>query len=226
LELHRAPDIRREIAQFDLEVEMTSQEVVTAPDETQTQAANEPMIEPPVELAAEADPRPKAIDESAPEPAEPAQLVALLEDARAKADDHWNQLLRARAEIENLHRRQARELENAHKFALDGFVRELLQVRDSLELGYDAAHAEGANLDKLREGTELTLKLMADTMAKFGVTAIAPEGQPFNPEFHQAMTMVPSDNLAPNTVVSVVQKGYLLNGRLVRPAMVIVSRKP
>ena len=105
-------------------------------------------------------------------------------------------------------------------------MRELLQVRDSLELGYDAAHAEGANLDKLREGTELTLKLMADTMAKFGVTAIAPEGQPFNPEFHQAMTMVPSDNLAPNTVVSVVQKGYLLNGRLVRPAMVIVSRKP
>ena len=205
---------------------MTSQEVITAPDETRTQAANEPMIEPPVELAAEADPRPKAIDESAPEPAEPAQLVALLEDARAKADDHWNQLLRARAEIENLHRRQTRELENAHKFALDGFVRELLQVRDSLELGYDAAHAEGANLDKLREGTELTLKLMADTMAKFGVTAIAPEGQPFNPEFHQAMTMVPSDNLAPNTVVSVVQKGYLLNGRLVRPAMVIVSRKP
>jgi len=205
---------------------MTSQEVITAPDETQTQAANEPMVEPPVELGAEADPRPKAIDESAPEPAGPAQLAALLEDARAKADDHWNQLLRARAEIENLHRRQARELENAHKFALDGFVRELLQVRDSLELGYDAAHAEGANLDKLREGTELTLKLMADTMAKFGVTAIAPEGQPFNPEFHQAMTMVPSDNLAPNTVVSVVQKGYLLNGRLVRPAMVIVSRKP
>jgi molecular chaperone GrpE len=205
---------------------MTSQEVITAPDETQTQAANEPMVDPPVELGAETDPRPEAIDESAPEPAEPAQLVALIEDARAIADDHWNQLLRARAEIENLHRRQARELENAHKFALDGFVRELLQVRDSLELGYDAAHAEGANLDKLREGTELTLKLMADTMAKFGVTAIAPEGQPFNPEFHQAMTMVPSDNLAPNTVVSVVQKGYLLNGRLVRPAMVIVSRKP
>jgi molecular chaperone GrpE len=201
---------------------MTSQEVVTAPHEAQAPAANEPMVEP----AAVADPPPEAIDETVPEPAEPAQLVALLEDARAKADDHWNQLLRARAEIENLYRRQARELENAHKFALDGFVRELLQVRDSLELGYEAAHAEGANLDKLREGTELTLKLMADTMTKFGVEAVAPEGQPFNPEFHQAMTMVPSDDLAPNTVVSVVQKGYLLNGRLVRPAMVIVSRKP
>jgi molecular chaperone GrpE len=200
---------------------MTSQELATAPEEAQTLAANEPSVEP----VAEADPQPEAIDDTAHEQAEPAELVALIEDARAKADDHWNQLLRARAEIENLHRRQARELENAHKFALDGFVRELLQVRDSLELGYEAAHAEGANLDKLREGTELTLKLMADTMGKFGVEAIAPEGQPFNPEFHQAMTLVPRDDLAPNTVVSVVQKGYLLNGRLVRPAMVIVSRK-
>jgi molecular chaperone GrpE len=99
-------------------------------------------------------------------------------------------------------------------------------VRDSLELGYDAAHSEGADLDKLREGTELTLKLMADKMVKFGVDAIDPQGEAFNPEFHQAMTTVPRDDLAPNTVVTVVQKGYLLNGRLVRPAMVIVSREP
>ncbi len=198
---------------------MTPQETATTPNEAKTPAADELTAS----AAAEADPQPEATAESVEEP---TQLVALLEDARAKADDHWNQLLRARAEIENLHRRQTRELENAHKFALDGFVRELLQVRDSLELGYDAAHAEGADLDKLREGTELTLKLMADTMAKFGVEAIAPEGQPFNPEFHQAMTMVPRDDLDPNTVVSVVQKGYVLNGRLVRPAMVMVSRKP
>jgi molecular chaperone GrpE len=162
----------------------------------------------------------------AAEPASPEELHALLEDARAKADEHWDQLLRSRAEVENLKRRHASELEKAHKFALEGSVRELLQVRDSLELGYDAAHAEGANLDKLREGTELTLKLMVDTMAKFGVEVIAPEGQPFNPELHQAMTMMPRDDLPPNTVVTVVQKGYLLNGRLVRPAMVIVSRKP
>ena len=200
---------------------MTPQDIPTAMDGTPTPGGDQPVTG----RVAGADPQADAMPESAME-SEPTQLVALLEDARARADDHWNQLLRARAEIENLHRRQARELENAHKFALDGFVRELLQVRDSLELGYDAAHAEGANLDKLREGTELTLKLMADTMAKFGVEAIAPEGQPFNPEFHQAMTMVPRDDLAPNTVVSVVQKGYLLNGRLVRPAMVLVSRKP
>ena len=156
----------------------------------------------------------------------PDRLTALLEDARAKADDHWNQLLRARAELENQRRRHAAELEKAHKYALDGFVRELLQVRDSLELGHDAASDDGANVEKLREGTELTLKLLTDVMGKFGVEQIHPDGEPFNPELHQAMTMQPRGDVPPNTVVSVVQKGYLLNGRLVRPALVIVSRAP
>jgi len=157
------------------------------------------------------------------EPESPERLSALLEDARAKADDNWDQLLRARAEIENLKRRHANELEKAHKFALDGFVRELLQVRDSLELGHDAAQEEQTSVDRLREGTELTLKLLKDVMGKFGVEEINPEGEPFNPDFHQAMTMAPRADVPPNTVVSVVQKGYLLNGRLVRPALVIVS---
>lgn len=156
----------------------------------------------------------------------PERLTALLEDARAKADETWDQLLRVRAEMENLKRRQAIELEKAHKFALDGFVRELLQVRDSLELGHNAALDEGADVAKLREGTELTLKLLTDVMAKFGVEQVDPQGEPFNPEFHQAMTMQPRDDVPPNTVVTVVQKGYLLNGRLVRPAMVIVSAAP
>jgi molecular chaperone GrpE len=154
----------------------------------------------------------------------PEQLSALLEDARAKADEHWNALLRARAEMENLKRRHAREVENAHKFALDGFVRELLQVRDSLELGHDAALDSAADVEKLREGTELTLKLLTDVMNKFGVEQIDPVGEPFNPEFHQAMTTQPRDDVPPNTVVAVVQKGYLLNGRLVRPALVMVSQ--
>jgi molecular chaperone GrpE len=199
------------------------------------QAADEIPAETPVDGLAEAQDRPKAdatdVAEDAPagdpsEETEPEQLVALLEDARAKADNHWDQLLRTRAEMENLQRRQARELENAHKFALEGFVRELLQVRDSLELGQEAAGAAGADVDKLREGMVLTLKLLTDTMAKFGVEVIDPEGQPFNPEFHQAMTLVPREDLPPNTVAGVVQRGYLLNGRLVRPAMVMVSRKP
>jgi molecular chaperone GrpE len=153
----------------------------------------------------------------------PEQLVALLEDARAKADENWDQLLRARAEIENIKRRHEIELEKAHKFALDGFVRELLPVRDSLELGHDAAQDGQADVDKLREGTELTLRMLSGAMTKFGVEKVDPEGEPFNPEYHQAMTMQPRDDVPPNTVVNVVQKGYTLNGRLVRPALVIVS---
>jgi len=162
-------------------------------------------------------------DQAAPASDSPEQLTALLEDARSKADEHWNALLRARAEMENLNRRHAREVENAHKFALDGFVRELLQVRDSLELGHDAALEATADVEKLREGTELTLKLLTDVMNKFGVQQISPMGEPFNPELHQAMTTQPRDDVPPNTVVAVVQKGYLLNGRLVRPALVMVS---
>lgn len=154
------------------------------------------------------------------------ELAAELEQARAKADENWDMLLRARAEIENLRRRQAAELEKAHKFALDSFVRELLQVQDSLELGRSAAQEDGADVAKLREGTDLTLRLLTDVMAKFGVEPVEPMGQPFNPELHQAMTMQPRADLAPNTVVAVMQKGYTLNGRLVRPALVMVSSTP
>ncbi len=152
-----------------------------------------------------------------------AELNAELDAARAKADEHWDQLLRARAETENLRRRQAAELEKAHKYALDSFVRELLQVHDSLELGVAASLDPGADLAKLREGNELTLKLLGDVMARFGVAPVEPEGLPFNPEFHQAMSVQPRADLAPNTVTAMLQKGYTLNGRLVRPALVMVS---
>lgn len=168
----------------------------------------------------EAAPEPEAIEQRA---ATPQELAAELDAARAKADENWDLLLRARAELENLRRRQAAELEKAHKYALDGFVRELLQVRDSLELGHDAAQGSDADLAKLREGTELTLKLLGDVMGKFGVEPVDPMDQPFNPELHQAMTMQPRSDVPPNTVVAVLQKGYTLNGRLVRPAMVMVS---
>ena len=169
----------------------------------------------------EAPDAPEVVDEREPEA--PEQMTALLEDARAKADEHWDQLLRTRAEMENLKRRHENELAKAHRFALDGFVRGLLAVRDSLELGHNAALDQNTDVEKLREGTELTLKLLTDVMGKFGVEQIDPEGQPFNPEYHQAMTIQPRDDVPPNTVVTVVQKGYVLNGRLVRPAMVIVS---
>ena len=151
-------------------------------------------------------------------------LSALLEQARAKADEHYEQMVRAHAELDNLKKRHARDLENAHKFALDKFVAELLGVWDSLELGRNAASDEAADIEKLREGTELTLKMLGDVMARFGVEQLDPLDQPFDPEYHQAMSMQPRSDVPPNTVVAVVQKGYRLNGRLVRPAMVMVSQ--
>lgn len=151
------------------------------------------------------------------------ELGMLLEDARAKADEHWDLLLRARAEMDNLRRRSERELENAHKYAVEKLVQELLPVRDSLELGVAAAGDDGVSVDKLREGGELTLKMLGDLMEKFDISVVDPQGEAFNPEVHQAMTMQPSADVAPNTVVAVIQKGYLLSGRLMRPAMVVVS---
>ncbi|OOZ36240.1 nucleotide exchange factor GrpE [Solemya velesiana gill symbiont] len=166
----------------------------------------------------------EASETESTEDSEGEDLRLLLEDARSKADEHWDQLVRARAEVDNLRKRHERELENAHKFALERFVSELLAVRDSMELGLGATQEEGADLDKLIEGTELTLKLLSDVMERFDVVQISPEGEPFNPEFHQAMSMQPRDDVPPNTVVTVIQKGYTLNGRLVRPAMVMVSQ--
>lgn len=151
-------------------------------------------------------------------------LQRQLEEALGKAEQNLEMALRAKAELENATRRHEQDLEKAHKYALDSFVRELLQVWDSLELGIQAGQAEGAGIDKLLEGSELTLKLLSDVMNKFGVEQIDPDGEPFNPEEHQAMSMQPRDDVAPNTVVAVVQKGYKLNGRLVRPAMVMVSQ--
>ncbi|MGB5831079.1 MAG: nucleotide exchange factor GrpE [Thiohalocapsa sp.] len=159
-----------------------------------------------------------------PDGDDPAELQLLLEDARAKADQAHDQLLRVRAEMENMKRRQAKELENAHKFALDGFVKELLLVRDSLELGHAAAIEPDADVAKLREGTDLTLKQLGDVMSKFGVERLHPEGEPFNPEFHQAMSVQPRGDVPANTVTTVIQSGYLLNGRLMRPALVMVSK--
>lgn len=156
---------------------------------------------------------------------DPAEMVVLLEDARAKADEHWNQSLRLQAEMENMRKRNERDLAHAHKFALEKFVEALLPVKDSLEMGIAAA-GEGANVDpvKLLEGSDLTLRMLASAMEKFGVRELNPEGEKFNPEFHEAMSMQPRADVEPNTVVAVVQRGYLLNERLVRPAMVMVSK--
>ncbi len=157
---------------------------------------------------------------------DPEQLAALLEDARNRADEHWNQCLRLQAELDNLRKRSERDIENAHKYALDQFALELLPVRDSLEMGLAAATAAEVDPNKLKEGTELTLRMLTKAMEKFNIREIDPVGEPFDPAFHEAMSMQESAEVAPNTVLSVIQKGYLLNDRLIRPAMVIVSRAP
>lgn len=173
------------------------------------------------EVKQDAAERPVAMDDGAEQP----ELHALLEDARSKADEHWNQCLRLQAEIENLRKRSQRDLEHAHKFALEKFAAELLPVKDSLEMGIAAAAAsENIDPQKLQEGSELTLKMLATTLEKFGVSEVDPQGQRFDPQFHEAMSMQLRADVEPNTVVTVVQKGYLLNERLIRPAMVIVSK--
>lgn len=153
------------------------------------------------------------------------EVHSLLEDARSKADENWNQCLRLQAEIDNLHKRSQRDIENAHKYGLEKFANALLPVRDSLEMGIAAA-VQGQNVDPARliEGSELTLKMLAGVLEKFGITELNPQGETFNPQFHEAMSIQPREDVAPNTVVMVVQKGYLLNDRLIRPAMVIVSK--
>jgi molecular chaperone GrpE len=160
------------------------------------------------------------------QPLDHGELTGLLVDARDKADEHWNQCLRLQADIENLRKRSERDLANAHKYALERFAQELLPVRDSLEMGIAAFAAENTEPEKLSEGVELTLQVLSNALEKFGITEVDPQGERFNPDYHQAMSIQEHADVEPNTVVTVVQKGYLLHDRLIRPAMVIVSRVP
>ena len=152
--------------------------------------------------------------------AEPADEIALLQ---AKADDNWNNYLRAAAELENVRKRSARDVDNARKFALERICGELLAVRDSLEMGLDTV--ESADVEQLRIGSDATLKLLVTTMERFGVAEVDPLGEPFDPELHEAMTMQPSTEVEPGSVLTVYQKGYVLNGRLLRPARVVVAQE-
>ncbi|MBT3854154.1 MAG: nucleotide exchange factor GrpE [Thiotrichales bacterium] len=149
-------------------------------------------------------------------------LESQLEEAQQSAKDNWDKLLRSQAEMENLKRRTSKDLENAHKFALDGFVKALLEVNDSLSMGLKSAQDEKATLENTIEGLELTNKVFSSTLAKFGVETVNPVGEKFNPELHEAVTMVPMPDNKSNTVLEVIQTGFTLNGRLVRPALVIV----
>ncbi len=152
------------------------------------------------------------------------ELQKQLALAEKKATENWDKVLRIQAEMDNLKRRTQKDLDSAHKYGLEKFAKELLNVIDSLELGIQAATSDEPEVLKLKEGSELTIKQFEGVFAKFNIEAIDPTGQPFNPEFHQAMSMLPSADVEPNTVLNVFQKGYVLNGRLLRPAMVVVAQ--
>jgi len=149
-------------------------------------------------------------------------LETQLADAQQSAKDNWDKLLRSQAEMENLKRRTSKDLENAHKYALDGFVKALLEVKDSLSMGLQLATDKNASLEHTVEGLKLTDKVFTSTLEKFGVETVDPKDEKFNPELHEAVTMIPMPDKKSNTVLEVVQVGFTLNGRLVRPAMVIV----
>lgn len=152
------------------------------------------------------------------------ELEAALAASEAKVKDQQDAVLRARADVENMRRRSEQEIDKARKFALEKFAGELLPVIDNMERALEVADKEDETIKPMVEGVELTLKTMTDTVEKFGLKAINPLGEAFNPEFHQAMSMQESAEHAPNTVMMVLQKGYELNGRVVRPAMVMVSK--
>ncbi|MBV7436746.1 heat shock protein GrpE [Aeromonas encheleia] len=155
-----------------------------------------------------------------------AELEAQLEAAQQAAADERERAIRAAAEMENLRRRVAQDVEKAHKFALEKFAGELLPVLDNLERAIELADKEDEALKPMIEGVELTLKSMQSSVGKFGLVALDPLNQPFDPNAHQAISMIENAELAPNTVIAVMQKGYELNGRVIRPAMVMVSKAP
>jgi molecular chaperone GrpE len=147
-----------------------------------------------------------------------------LAQAEAKAAENWSSYLRAVAELENVRKRAQRDVENARRYGVEKLATELLPVKDSLELGLEA----GANADAktLLQGKEATLKLLSRALERFEVTEINPQGEPFDPQLHEAMAAQESGTAEPDSVLQVVQKGYQLNGRLLRPARVIVAKAP
>ncbi|HBF09103.1 MAG TPA: nucleotide exchange factor GrpE [Gammaproteobacteria bacterium] len=147
-----------------------------------------------------------------------------IEELKREKTEQEDLALRTTAEMQNLRRRVERDVENAHKYALEKFVQDLLPVLDSLDRGIETVPEDDEAQKAAREGLVLTQKMLTDCFAKFSVECVDPTGSAFDPQFHEAITMVPNPDVAPNTVLNTVQKGYTLNGRLVRPAMVVVSQ--
>jgi len=154
------------------------------------------------------------------------ELELALAAAQSTVSDQKDSVIRAKAEVDNIRRRSAQDVEKARKFALEKFAGELLPVVDNLERAIASVDKEDESQKAMLEGVELTLQSFLSTLEKFDVKAIDPQDQPFNPELHQAMSLQEVPGVAANTVIAVMQKGYELNGRLIRPAMVMVSKAP
>jgi molecular chaperone GrpE len=152
------------------------------------------------------------------------ELTAKCTAAEIKRDENWEQVLRLQAEIHNLHKRHERDITHAHRFGIEKFIKELIPVVDSLEHSLAATTEGQESVKAIREGVEMTLNLFYKALEKYGVKFIDPTGEPFNPEFHEAMTAQEHPEVAPNTVLMVLQRGYVLHERLLRPARVIVSK--
>ncbi len=156
------------------------------------------------------------------------QLIAKVKQAQQKADENWDLALRSKAEMDNVRRRTEKDIANARKFGIEKLANELLPVKDSMELGIKAAidvGSDDAAVAKIEEGMEMTLKMLINAMDKVGIKEVEThEGDKFNPEFHQAMTMQAIEGKEANTIVSIFQKAYTLNDRLLRPAMVVVAK--
>ena len=147
-----------------------------------------------------------------------------LEQAQVTIKDYFDQIMRLRAEMENNRKRAERDVQNAHKYALKNFTEALLPIIDSMEMGMNAALAENATLESIHQGSELTMSMFVQVLQKQGLTAVDPLGEKFDPEQHQAISMVEDDKAESNSVIKVMQKGFMLNDRLVRPAMVVVAK--
>ena len=169
---------------------------------------------------------PELNEEAVEQERDESDLQARVEELEAQLEDAKDQVLRAAAEVQNIRRRAEQDVQKAHQFALEKFSTDLLAVVDSLERGLEVADPNNSVLKPMREGMQLTFKQLLDTLRRFNVERVEPVGQPFNPELHQAMVMEESATAEPNSVLKVFKPGYTLNGRLLRPAMVVVSKAP
>lgn len=193
-----------------------AKEVDDSNDET---LKDESKIEPRVKISDQAETESESKTDTSEEDIEQQLLKA-----QATIKDYWDQIMRLKAEIENSIKRSSRDIENAHKFALRNFAESLLPILDSMEMGQQAAESDKASLSSIAEGTQLTMSMFVQALEKHGLKQIDPVGESFDPDQHQAISIVEDKNAESNTVISVMQKGFSLNDRLVRPAMVVVAK--